>query len=212
MYLPMNTAVGLQPSSRTAGQDQVLFIEGEPCEYVYELQAGVARGVDISVDGERQITAFFFSGDQIGLPISDYYRFTLEAVTELSFVRLSPTCWRETFFRGHGNDKQLLSSICAEQDPMLRRGIIVGRHGILVRICAFLISVIDRLPEDGEFRVFPLPQADIAAYLATTPETVCRSFRQLREMGVIAMPRRDRLCVQDRAWLQALASGIEKQV
>jgi CRP-like cAMP-binding protein len=65
----------------------------------------------------------------------------------------------------------------------------------------------DRLPSDGASFVFPLTQADIAAYLATTPESVCRGFRLLREMGMIAMPRRDRLRVMDRAAIEATASG-----
>ncbi|MGE3692869.1 MAG: helix-turn-helix domain-containing protein, partial [Novosphingobium sp.] len=57
--------------------------------------------------------------------------------------------------------------------------------------------------------LFPFPQVDIAAYLATAPESVCRGFRQLREMGVIAMPRRDRLIVRQRGRLEAIASGAE---
>jgi len=43
--------------------------------------------------------------------------------------------------------------------------------------------------------------------LASAPESVCRGFRQLRELGIIAMPRRDRLQLLDRSRLEAIASG-----
>ena len=41
-----------------------------------------------------------------------------------------------------------------------------------------------------------------------TERHTCRGIRQLREMGIIAMPRRDRLRVIDRGRLEAIASGV----
>ena len=187
---------------------EVLFLEGDPCEHVYELRHGIARGISISADGERQVMAFFFAGDQIGLPVADAYRFTAEAVTDLHYIRHSRLRWHEALIRSCRDEGRLLPSICAEQDPMFRRGIIIGRNGVLIRICAFLISVIDRLPEAEGQLVFPLTQLDIAAYLATTPETICRGFRKLREAGIISMPRRDRMLIRDRGRLEAIACGL----
>ena len=209
MHRPVTALIRPGPVARSADAGEVLFLEGDPCDYVYELRHGIARGVNISLEGERQIAAFFFAGDQIGLPIAEAYRFTGEAVTELCYVRHARSHWHEAFISSCREQGRLLPSICAEQDPIFRRGIIVGRYGVLARISAFLISVIDRLPEEGGVRAFPLPQVDIAAYLATAPESVCRGFRQLREMGIIAMPRRDRLCLRDRPRLEAIASGAQ---
>ena len=187
---------------------EVLFLEGDPCERVFELRRGIARGVSISADGERQVTAFFFPGDQIGLPIAETYRFTAEAVTDLGYVAHSRHRLSEALVRSCREEGRLLPSICAEQDPMFRRGIIIGRSGVMVRICAFLIAVIDRLPLAGDGSLeFPLPQVDIAAYLATAPESVCRGFRHLREDGIIAMPARERMRILDRAALVRIASG-----
>lgn len=197
------SAIGYQ-----AEPGEVLFLDGDPSDHVFELRRGIVRGVSNSADGERQISAFFFAGDQIGLPLAETYRFTAEAVTEVAYVRHSATRWHEALLRSYREDGRLLPSICAEQDPIFRRGIIIGRNGVLVRICAFLISVIDRLPGEDGALVFPLPQVDIAAYLAITPETTCRGFRQLRELGIISMPRRDRLRLLDRRRLEAIASGL----
>lgn len=189
---------------------EVLFLEDEPCRFVYELRRGIARGISVSFEGERQLTAFFFPGDQIGLPVADRYRFTAEAVTDLLFVRHSRERWNEALIRSCREQGRLLPSICSEQDPIFRRGIIIGRHGIIVRLSAFLITIVDRLPVDTSGAMeLPLPQVDIADYLATSPESVCRALRQLREQHVIAMPQRNRLRVLDRVRLEALASGRE---
>jgi CRP-like cAMP-binding protein len=194
-----------------ADASEVLFFEGDPSEYVFELRHGIARGINLSADGDRQVTAFFFAGDQIGLPVFPAYRFTAEAVTSLTYVLHSRTRWHEALIRSCRDQGCLLPSISTEQDPMFRRGIIVGRRRILTRICALLVSIVDRLPKAGPEYAgvcrFPLTQIDIADYLATTPETICRGFRQLRERRIIAQPARDMLIVQNRALLEAIASG-----
>lgn len=207
MYRPITTPIESLAHERVAQAGEALFFEEDRCDYVYELREGIARGVSFMPSGERQISAFFFAGDQIGLPVGEHYRYTAEAVTELRYVRHSRARWHEAVLSNSRDGTQLLQSIGAEQDPIFRRGIIVGRHGLLVRLCAFIVLMMDRLPPDGRNFVFPLTQADIAAYLATTPESVCRGFRLLREMGMIAMPRRDRLRVLDRSGIEAVASG-----
>lgn len=194
-----------------ANAGKVLFLEGEPCEHVYELRSGIARGISITLQGERQITGFFFAGDQIGLPVSDTYRFTAEAVTDLAYVRHSRTRWQEALIRSCREDGRLLASIGAEQDPAFRRGIIIGRHDVLTRVCTFMVSIVDRLPQRDGALLFPFGQSDIADYLATTPESVCRSMRQLRERRIIAMHGRDLLRVLDPARLAEIASGGRAQ-
>lgn len=189
---------------------ETLFLEGEHCDHVFELRSGIARGVSISPGGDRQVAAFFFPGDQIGIPVADHYRFTAEAVTDLVYFRHSRNRWHEALVDSCRKEGRLLPSICAEQDPIFRRGLIIGRHGVLVRVCAFLVSIIDRLPvqPDGAL-LLPLPQIDVAAYLATSPESICRAFRYLRERRAVAMPKRDRIMIIDRAAIERLASGHE---
>jgi CRP-like cAMP-binding protein len=210
MFFPTDSAKGREDAMNRAAialhqgdhiafaeAGSTLFWEGDECEHVYELRSGIVRGVTVSVEGERQVTAFFFAGDQIGLPVTTAYRYSAEAVADVSFVRHARHRWREALIESCRNDGRLLQSIGAEQDPVFRRGMLIGRSGALARIAAFLTSIIDRLPATGECLDFPLPQIDVASYLAMTPETVCRSLRSLRELGIIKMPSHDRLLVCD---------------
>jgi CRP-like cAMP-binding protein len=189
----------------TAGCGETLFWEGDPCAHVLELRSGIVRGVSVSEDGERQVTAFFFAGDQIGIPVTTSYRYSAEAISRVSYVSHPRGRWCDSMIESLRSDGQLLQSIGAEQDPVFRRGMLIGRNGALARIAAFLTSIADRLEPVGDGLHFPVPQRDIAAYLAMTPETVCRSLKRLREMGVIEMPSHDRLIVNDRSRLELAA-------
>lgn len=208
MHSPSKLLPGHQAIAMPAKAGELLFLEGSPCDHVYELRSGVARAVAISEEGDRQVTGFFFAGDQIGIPVTDCYRFTAEAVTDLRYLRHSRLRWHEALIRSCKEEGRMLPTVCTEQDPIFQRGMILGRSGIQVRLCAFLASILDRLPigADGTLQV-PLPQIDIAAYLATSPESVCRVLRHLREQGVVAMPRRDQLEIIDPDRLEALAAG-----
>ena len=187
---------------------KILFLEGEPCDFVYQLRSGIVRGISISEEGDRQVTGFFFTGDEIGLPLLRAYRFTAEAVTDILYVCHSLPRWHETLIRSCREEGRLLPSICAEQNPIFRRGMILGRHGVLLRVCAFLVSIIDRLPTSQDGRLLlPVPQVDIADYLATSPESICRTLRQLREQHIIVMLRRGQIEITDRKRLEELARG-----
>lgn len=208
MYHPAHAPTASAAIALPAMAGKTLFVAGEPCEQVYQLRRGIARAVARSTEGDRQVTAFFFPGDEIGLPISDRYRFSAEAVTDLLYVCRSRHRWYEALMRSCREQGESLPSIVSEQDSMLWRGIILGRHGVASRVSAFLLMIAERLPRIEErWLLFSLPQIDIAAYLAISPESVCRTFRRLREMKLIAMPRRDRLAILDRERLKAVASG-----
>lgn len=189
----------------TAEPGQTLFWEGDPCSHVVELRSGVVRGVSISEEGERQVTAFFFAGDQIGIPLRDQYRYSAEPVTKVSYLRQPQGQWCAAMADSLRQGGRLLHSIGDEQDPVFRRGMLIGRSGAVSRMAAFLTAIVDRLEPCGAALRFPLPQIDIAAYLAITPETVCRSLKQLRELGLIDMPAHDRLVMCDREGLELAA-------
>jgi CRP-like cAMP-binding protein len=187
---------------------KTLFWEGDACTHVFELRSGIVRGVSISEDGERQVMGFFFAGDQIGIPVTETYRYSAEAVTSVGFTRHPSGRWCDAMIERDQRGRRMLQSIGAEQDPVFRRGMLIGRSGALTRLAAFLISIIDRLERRGAGLDFPLPQVDIAAYLALTPETVCRSLKCLRKMGLIEMPAHDRLIILDRPLLERAAHCV----
>jgi CRP-like cAMP-binding protein len=187
---------------------QTLFWEGDECTHIFELHSGIVRGVSISEEGERQVTAFFFAGDQIGIPVTSTYRYSAELVTPVTYIRHARGRWCEEMVDSFRRGERLLQSIGAEQDSVFRRGMLIGRSSALSRVAAFLMQIIDRLDPCSASLHFPLPQIDIASYLALTPETVCRSLKKLRRMGGIEMSARGRLIVMDRMSLERAAHQV----
>ena len=192
----------------SADADQTLFWEGDACAHVFEVRSGVIRGVSISEEGERQVTAFFFSGDEIGIPLTETCRYSAETVTPVSYVRHAQGRWCDTMIDSFRRTGRFMPSISTEQDSVYRRGTLIGRSGVVSRVAAFLTLIIDRLEPLGAGFYFPLPQIDIAAYLAVSPETVCRSLKQLRKLAIIEMPSHDRLIIADRSRLERAAHGF----
>lgn len=186
---------------------ETLFIQGDPCDEFIEIRRGVARAVNHSRDGNRQVMALFFPGDMLGLPLARDHRYSAEAVNDLLYVRHSPSRWHTLLSRMCREENRLLDAVWGEEQSFLVRSLILGRTGMLSRMAAFILMTAGKLPQSDGVLQFALPQTDIASYLATSPETVCRSLRQLREYRIIAMPRRDRLKILAPDRLAIIAEG-----
>lgn len=78
-------------SHRDKDPGQVIFEEGEPAEYAYNISRGEVRLYKLLPDGRRQITGFLGEGDFLGLVTDDTYAYGAEAMTpvELCIMRLS---------------------------------------------------------------------------------------------------------------------------
>lgn len=188
---------------------ETLFAEGDPCRRTIDIRSGVVRAVNHSCEGHRQIMAFFFPGDVIGLPLSNEHRYTAEAATSLLYSRHPVLPFGNASVQTISDPRGLLLHVWQEEKRFMTRGLILGRVGMLARMSAFLISVIPALHRSVGLFDLPMSQNDIASYLGTSPETVCRTLRQLREMQVIAMPRRGRLAIISSQALELLAEGVE---
>lgn len=207
MYQAMDLVASDRVITMPARDGETMIVKGDPCEQTLEIRSGIARAVSYSREGDRQIMAFFFPGDLLGLPLSNTHRYTVEAVRGLRYVRHSPEQFRLSIpIHGSAHDG-IPSAIWDEEKAFITRGLILGRVGVQARVAAFLAYIARRLPiADGELD-FSIPQGDVASYLATSPETVCRILRKLRERRIIAMTRKDRLAILDEYSLDLISEG-----
>lgn len=188
-----------------AHDGETLIMMGEPSDAVIELRSGVARAVSYSSQGCRQVMAFFFPGDLIGLPLSQEHRYSAEAIGGVRFARHRPE-WLDRWIGSENQRKASMSlAIWNEEKAFIARGLILGRLSVEARLAAFLRYLAGKQPiSDGCFD-FVIPQVDLASYLATSPETICRVLRKLRIEKVIAMPRKDCMQIMDGNHLARIA-------
>ena len=203
MHQASNIVADYPAISIPADPGETLFVEGDPCDHTLEVRSGIARATLYSSEGDRQIMAFFFPGDLIGLPLSRTHRYSAEAVSSMHYVRHSANGFAAQWTQSGLAADQISRAIWREEQAFITRGLILGRVGVQARLGAFLSYIARRLAgSEGDYD-FPIPHGDIASYLATSPETICRTLRRLRE----DMPRKNRLKILDERRLTAIAEG-----
>lgn len=188
-------AVGKPIIRRVPGE--CYFHEGDPYDGPLRLISGACRYVRYDRDGDRHILGFALPGELVGLPLRSYHGFGLE-----------PTVETETVAVRIGDDNDHMNEALAEEvDRLTERAWLLASGQMMARFVSWLDRLMPRLHRDGDALVLPIPQVDIAAYLATTPETICRLMRQLREQKVIRQSAPQRLVVLDRDTLLRQAFG-----
>ena len=175
---------------------RTLFWEGDDASQIFKIETGAIRGVVYAEDGERQIIGFFMAGDEIGMPAHGHYQYNAEAVTDVVYSTVPVASWSNRLRSAKSLDRDVFGALQCELDSCRVRSLLLSRQGALTRICAFLSGLWQRMGSTDSFTV-PMPQIDIAAYLALTPETVCRAMRKLKEIGTIEIDHHDHIRVKN---------------
>ncbi len=177
-------------SHRDCSPGQVIFEEGDPADYVFNISAGEVRLYKLLPDGRRQVTGFLTPGDFLGLITESSYAYGAEAIgaVELCCMKLSGL---ERLLSDIPPVRERLldmsrDELAAAQEQML----LLGRKSAREKILSFLVYRHKHLDPTGRDAGIELPMSrtDIADYLGLTIETVSRTFTALRDEGLIELP------------------------
>ena len=172
----------------------VIYSEGESAQYLYAVTKGCVRLSRSSPAGERQILAFMWPGDLVGLAENGAYVSTAESVQAATLFRFPLADLKFLLARDPGLDLLLLTKAAHELRQAQRLITILGQQKTDQRLASFLLELV----RDGNFydeRTHRLRlmmnRFDIADYLGTSPETVARAFAKLEEENLISrtLPR-----------------------
>lgn len=187
---------------------EVIFWEGDPSSYVYEVLEGVVLLYKLTPDGRRQITDFVYPGQPFGLGARGQHRYTAEAVTSARLCRYSHDRLDQSMASfpalSHTFLEWTRNELAAAQDQML----LLGRKSAMEKIASFLLRLSERSDErhDDPLNLFvPMTRNDIGDYLGLTTETVSRTITLLDKMGVISRPDQHNIVIRDFDHLVDLA-------
>jgi CRP/FNR family transcriptional regulator len=191
---------------------RTIFHEEAPADSVLLLESGTVSLFRFLPNGRRLISRFLFAGDIIGLSFDDEYPVSAECVTPVTAYQLS---------------RSVLQRLCAHS-PALQNDV------VRVLKCELTSEHEDHLPlmhQPSDSRVARLlrmvarrngaecqkgqpiqllmTRGDIADYLGLTNETVSRSFKKLKDQGVISESSPNLIRVEDVHRLMSLADGEE---
>lgn len=183
-----------------------LFLEGDEAHHVYEVQSGMLRIARVMENGRRQIVAFGLPGDVVGFPEGAFHHTDCDAITDAVVV-----AHRRSALDGCADPalhqrltQAALREICAMQDHFM----MLSSKTAAEKVAAFLLTLAERVGEPGPRGIginIAMRRLDIADFLGLTTETVCRTFTQFKEAGLIELRTPHDAMVRDVAGLRARA-------
>lgn len=189
-----------------------LFREGDPVQHLYCVAEGTMVLSRYSISGERQIMAFFFPGDFLGIAFEKTFSLGAETHSNCTLLRLDHSVLDEVA----AHDPDVWKAMSEVTWRFLRGSMeltfTIGRKSAVSRIASFLLYLSFR---QGGFASpttdisLPMGRQDIGDFLGLTIETVSRCFTKLKETGCIALPTTDRVTLIDVKALQAAADVID---
>jgi CRP/FNR family transcriptional regulator, anaerobic regulatory protein len=186
---------------------EMIFMEGDTADSVFEVVRGMLRLHKLLPDGRRQVTGFLCAGHLIGLAPEGSWVYTAEAITDVTLCRYRRPGFERLIDTVPGLARRVLTVTSHElrvaQDQML----LLGRKTAAERVASFLLLMAEQQGgEHAEEINIPMGRTDIADYLGLTVETVCRTLTQLKRNGLIN-PAHGRIIIRDRDQLEELAAG-----
>lgn len=181
-------------------QDEEIYGEGEPAEFVYQVVRGAVRTYKILADGRRQIGAFLLPGDVFGLVSGQTHHLTAEAIVDTKVrmvkrraleaaakadVRIACGLWERTAADLHHAEEHML---------------LLGRKSTAERVTTFLLEMNCRLSGTA----LPMCRRDIGDYLGLALETVSRTLSRLQDQGMLSLSGARQITLHNRQQLSAM--------
>lgn len=167
-----------------------LLHEEDSTKYVYNLSSGVSAIERLASDGRRQIMAFVYPGDFIGVSAGPAYSISDRALTDVTACKWHIRDIEALYIKypelEHRVHEIATRVLAATMDQIF----VLGRKNAIEKIAYFLLYIDKRQVKfDGHTDEFTLPmtRADIADYLGITVETVSRAFSLLKKKGLIEL-------------------------
>ena len=191
----------------------VIFMRGEPVNYLYIVRHGRVKLYEASRDGRQQIIRILKHGDFIGelsLFKDEYHSLNAEAMEDTGMCLLP----RKDFKNLIGQNPQIslsIMQILSERLAYTEKFIAdLTLKSIEERLASWLMIMVEkegvRTPQGVRISI-DLSRQEVANLLGTTQETVSRKLTRLQSAGIIAIKGQKNIIVLDRERLAALVTG-----
>lgn len=184
----------------------MIFSEGDASDRVWQVVSGVVRLCKHTADGRRHVVEFALAGEIFGYVHSDSQTFTAEAVNDAVAISYPKSRFLALAREEPRFAALLLDRLHGDIAAMQRQLLLLGCHDAKERLASFLLRLAERLmAAAGERLDLAMGRQDIADHLGLTVETICRTLRELKTGGAIAIPNARELVLSDLGALRSLA-------
>ena len=168
--------------------EQVIFLEGEESSGLLILEEGRVKAFKLSPDGQEYILRFFGPGDSINiLAALDNLPNVANtmAVTQVEAWMIPADVFSFVLLADHELSLAILGGLVGNMRELVGRLDDLALRPITARLARFLLEQI----KDPSLSHPAVTRVLIANYLATTPESISRSLRNLETAGAIQFDR-----------------------
>jgi len=176
-----------RPASFAPGD--LVYAAGQDNPALLVVHTGSAKISRTDADGNERVLRVLgpgqFTGEAqflTGHP-SDH---SVIAVTETRMCTFRFTDFASVLEAHPGIAVRMLQGVSQRLDDTERRLAAAISSDVSARLAGYLLSLPAKLGPDGPQITFPLSKKDVASLLDTTPESLSRQLRALRESGVVA--------------------------
>lgn len=186
-----------------------VYHAGDKFKSVYAVRSGAMKTINVTRDGQEQVTGFYLPGEIIGMDGLATNQHTnaaialeTSAICEIPFAKLEelstqlPSLQRRFF--------QLMSKEIANDQQLIT---LLSKNSAEERIAALLLSISARNHTRGlspdEFYL-PMSRSDIGNFLGLTIETVSRVMGRIHKQGIIELDKKH-IHIKDMNALRCLA-------
>lgn len=187
---------------------EYLFQEEDPTDYVYNIKSGMGLLERLSSDGRRQIMAFLYPGDFIGLipdPISSVSAKALGPVTACRWSMKDMDRLMDDHHELEHRIRRIANRVLA---TTMDQVFVLGCKNAREKLAYFLLHMEKRQKAatgEAETIHLPMTRGDIADYLGVTVETISRIFSIIKREGLIALPDPNEVVILQREQLENIA-------
>jgi len=195
----------------TLGPRTLVYREGARAEWIFAISLGFVKAFRELPTGARSVSSFLFPHDIFGLAEQGVYVNSVQTITRVTLSRFPIDDLLRLIRKDAELQFQFLVKVTHELRESQKRAQLMGRHDAIGRFAMFLTRMRGRSREisAGEFDIFlPMTKADIASYLALSPETISRATARLERLGILRFETPHLIRVLDAAQLARVASAM----
>jgi len=177
-----------------------LYEEGDPSPYVYKIVEGLLMLERLASNGRRQIMAFVYPGDLIGLTPDEQYNVSAKCLKHTELCRFRVEALEELFHLYPDLERDLRRIGNRILNYALDQVFVLGHKTAVERMAFFLLHLANRQKverKSGAVIDLPMTRTDIADFLGITVETASRAISRLKADGLIHMPGPNRVVIPD---------------
>ena len=153
---------------------------------MFVIAKGKVKEYQISASGKEQLLRIVEAGGVVGehTLFSDEQAETyIEAITNVSICLLRKDDFKNILLENPTIALELLAEYNKKLKETEKQNLTIATENVNSRIASFILDI--ALSSNERIVKLPFPMKELANYLATTPETVSRKFKELEDDGLI---------------------------